>query len=733
MIDRTWFRFRTWSATRPDLPPNGRGTASGEWDGNEGITAPTGWLQEDDADPSDLTDLTRWDLWARWERGRFHYAASNLVEIPAAQPAIPLADASHAGLLSSAGFTKLRDVEPGAQKNAPHSASFSAVDSDTVPASGMLDGEIGIYNGATQLQVTDIAAATVLYLPRAGAMRGHDPGQPGVETDAVNNAPFLSDLADGGQCIVTLTRQGTSSRVFFVCGSVEAYGSHWQANVASTAGSFTAASGGVSWDVFVTPAHPEASSNIVDWDLALADHVRKSDLEGHEDDEFASYTNGAFGSSYFPGNWCLFTGTTQPTDDTRAIRGPDIATGSGVLVWGDLRADSNPDTSWTPEALVAADWPSGRVIHVSPWHPFNNDGHIRITLTSAAALVGTGNGAHLWAQASWTVVGSLTPTLQSDYYRWSEFAPSTLDAEFPPSVIPNAPWVKPTGTSKTDATLSNDDKLLLDTGDDVEVGELYEHHDLFHSGLAELTGYTQVANSAPPTAGDAYVSEPVGVNTGSYSINPASDDDKDLLLKVIRSGKAVRYAVSGSNYVEFKPNSAPAYLFGRLSGTIPPGAYELVGSAIADGTAISLEIESRIPARDELRDSAFKDFEGDLLVDGASWSVSDNWTTIDLGTGTDYTDYNSLSFIVSAANSDNSVCRMSAFTVNVAALEAGTAATQGTSKYGSGQCGLIFPVNGYLVGSAVLVAKHSDKRYLSWATDGSAGAGTVRKVWVAAV
>ena len=466
--------------------------------------------------------------------------------------------------------TKLAGIETGAQVNPQHFIRFAAEDADTLPASDLQDGEIGLYgsDGTTQHQSGDIADIGTIYLPKSAADFGQDAANPGTDLDAYDTTRMFRWIVDnpGASVIVSLTERGSTNTVFFQVDQIAPYGTtgYRLSSLTHLRGGHTPESSGVSWNVTATLTFAVGTKDILDLVDTLAKYVLRTDLEGHDSDEFASYSNGLFGSNYFPGNFCLFTGTTQPTDDTRAIRGPDIATGSGVLVWGDLRADSNPDTAWTPEALVAADWPSGRIIHVSPWHPFNNDGHIRITLTSAASLVGTGNAAHLWAQASWTVVGSLTPTLQSDYYRWSENVPSDLDAEFPPSVIPNAPWVAPTGTSKTDATLSVEDKLLLDTGDDVPIGELYEHHDLFHTGLAELAGYNYVTNSSPPNAGDVYVAGPVGVNTGNYSIKPASDDDKALLKAVIRAGKRVRYAVSATRYVEFKPGGLPAELFGRI-------------------------------------------------------------------------------------------------------------------------------------------------------------------------
>ena len=189
--------------------------------------------------------------------------------------------------------------------------------------------------------------------------------------------------------------------------------------------------------------------------------VERTDLEGLETDEFASYVNALFGGTYFPGNFCFFSQSSQPTDDTNAIGWPHLTSGSGTLVWGDLRDDSNPDNSWTPETLVAADWPSGRIVHISPWHPFLQNGHVKVTLTSGATLVGTGNGQHLWAAASWEVIGSVSGDTTSDYFRWSEIQPSDIDIELPPEAIVNPPWPDENEFDVASAVPANPDNGML--------------------------------------------------------------------------------------------------------------------------------------------------------------------------------------------------------------------------------------------------------------------------------
>ena len=353
---------------------------------------------------------------------------------------------------------KLDGVEDGAQVNPLHFIRFSAQDAGTVPSTHLIDGEIGIYaaDGSTQLQGhgVDVAGAGILYLPKRAASFSNDPTHPGTDLTAYDLTRMLAWIVDnpGSSVIVSLTERGSSDTVFFQADLVEAYGTQGYRLSALThlRGHHDPASYGTGWNVTVTATFAVGSKDIIDLVDTLDAYVRKTDLEGAEDSEFASYDNSLFGGAYWPGNFCFFSQATQPTDDTNAIGWPYLTSGSGTLAWGDLRADSNPDASWTPEDLDASEWPSGRVVHISPWHPYLDNGHVRVTLTSAATKVGTGNGAHLWATASWVVVGSLAGDTNSDYFRWSEIAPTTLKGNIPPDWIANPPWVREDGSNVTD-------------------------------------------------------------------------------------------------------------------------------------------------------------------------------------------------------------------------------------------------------------------------------------------
>ena len=130
------------------------------------------------------------------------------------------------------------------------------------------------------------------------------------------------------------------------------------------------------------------------------DLVTQEELEGRESDRYASYTNAFIAASYRRGSISLFNETTVPTDDTNAVRQPDIedkAT-NGVIAFSTyLRTDRDPNNLvWASEAS-ASQYPSGTVLYISIWNV--PTAHVKVTLTSDAALSGTGDAAFLWATA----------------------------------------------------------------------------------------------------------------------------------------------------------------------------------------------------------------------------------------------------------------------------------------------------------------------------------------------
>ena len=312
-------------------------------------------------------------------------------------------------------------------------------------------------------------------------------------------------------------------------------------------------------------------------------YVERTDLEGHENDQYASYVNALFGGNYFPGNFCFFNQATQPTNDTNAVGWPYLTSGSGAIVWGDLRDDSNPDAGFTPETLDATDFPSGKVIHISPWHPYLQNGHVKVTLTSNATLVGTGNAQHLWATASWEVVGSLSGDTNSDYFRWSEIAPSTLKIKLPSTDIVNAPWLNQTGDNPdiTDEVSGHVPLIGLEDGKLKQYDEQLLKAHLLNPNTLQLTGnYSQIA-SLPNTGGKVLFASAGNSASRNLNITWANVVDEDLLESWLVVDREITFTRGNASYKVRINDSAVnknTIAFGgfgfnvrEVSGTLPTG------------------------------------------------------------------------------------------------------------------------------------------------------------------
>ena len=99
-------------------------------------------------------------------------------------------------------------------------------------------------------------------------------------------------------------------------------------------------------------------------------------------------------------------------------------------------------------ANVAADYKTGDVIYASL--PRDKGSHLKITLTSDGTLVGTGDGAYIWATATWEEVGNIANVQDAgDYFTLSKFEPSALRVRLPVQDVIGA--VASDGSNVTDA------------------------------------------------------------------------------------------------------------------------------------------------------------------------------------------------------------------------------------------------------------------------------------------
>ena len=366
----------------------------------------------------------------------------------------------------------------------------------------------------------------------------------------------------------------------------------------------------------------------------------RADLAGHEDDFYAGAYDEAIleaGVTDKRFGWALASGdgSAAPVQADVYHSVSAAAPGKRTLIVGATQWARIPRSEETGQHAVTADEVAAIANIHSASPPIVTD-YPETAATGAATKVGAGNGAWFWVPVTLAFAGSaakLSGPTNGNVWRISAHEPSTLELDIPWEAIGNAPWVKPSGTEKTDATLANSDELLLGNGDTVKVGEVYEHHDQFHTGATPLAGYSYVTSGTVPAAGDVYVSPPAGGNnalTGLYAIRPKTDDDKALLLKLIRAEKRVRYWVSGSRYVEFRPSGTPSEAFGYLSGPIPdlvtdPHSYRMVGAALVDDLAVDIQVESRIPARGEFAAQAFTAAADTIAGEGSGGTGRWEW------------------------------------------------------------------------------------------------------------
>ena len=363
---------------------------------------------------------------------------------------------SSSGLSVADPFTdayrsKLDGIENGAQVNPLHIARFSAIDSDVVPASTLDDGEIGIYNGVDQIQATDIAAATVLYIPKKAAAFGQDATNPATPLGSYAVSRIGNDLVanPGSDAIVAIHQRGRTEVVWFQASQITAYGSagYELSNLQHLKGSFAAASGGVSWNVVVALTHGVAVSDIIDGTEQL---VYKAELQGSETDRFGSYNNAFIQNAYRAGDIVLTSDTSGAPTQANQVRQPDIATGSGTICFGRLRTDADPNDLQWDIAPAASNYSSGDIFYLSL--DGDTSAHLKVTLTSDGTLVGTGDGAYVYAQASWTETGNIADVVDyGDYFRIGREVPSRLQIEIPYTDILGAPWVLTDGSNVTDA------------------------------------------------------------------------------------------------------------------------------------------------------------------------------------------------------------------------------------------------------------------------------------------
>ena len=351
-------------------------------------------------------------------------------------------------------------------------------------------------------------------------------------------------------------------------------------------------------------------------DLDTLGYITQEDIVGKETDRYASYNNALIGSGYRTGDWCLFNQATAPTDDTNAVRQPDIAdrNANGVVVFGQtLRTDRNPNNFVAAPASAATDYKSGDVIYASIWN--KPDARIAITLTSGGTLVGTGDAAYIWATATWDEIGEIPASDVVDYGDYFKIA-----KEEPTQTIIGITKAMrdflPTRELDDSDEINTDTPILLENFKHTDLGDVVTWHDEHHVGTFTTDGLTYTTNSSPPNNNEVNYIQFAGDTTrGVVSYKYPNNVARDRLKAKIVIGRVFTLKVGNATVVG-KIASTPANLFGRLSFNL--NEVTETGTR-SNGATAEIITESNIPARSQLAPVAFTGKATDVGVDAAGF------------------------------------------------------------------------------------------------------------------
>ena len=185
----------------------------------------------------------------------------------------------------------------------------------------------------------------------------------------------------------------------------------------------------------------------------------------------------------------------------------------------------------------------------------------------------------------------------------------------------------PTGTAIAENVITNATEMLLSNFDGMTVGEFVRHHDQSHVGTYDLTGYafttSGISNLASDSGKIAWTVD--GEGNGTILTQPKTVLDQNALMGALTVGKKVTMRLSEGNERTGKVKTAAV-----LSESNEPYKNTIrvdVESVVTVGTltnnhAATFVVESNIPARDEVRDGAYKENPMTLLGAGDQQAFS---------------------------------------------------------------------------------------------------------------
>ena len=409
---------------------------------------------------------------------------------------------------TSADETKLDGVETGAQKNPKHIIRFRTLDNN-----GAIDGTIFFIKADnTEWQSGGASGIAAIEIDSTQFSLAQNPQLPG--STPVNTAwhSLPQDMVDNlGSTLWSFYNMGSGTNVpstptFTLMSDQIAKNNNgnYVLQELSVVKNWThTGSDGVNWQVvgtFAPPIGTKALFGVVNKNNLPDDIVYDEELEGRESDRYASYNNAFVGNSYRSGDWVLSSDTSGPPTTPNLIGQPNIGTGSGVIAFGRLRTDKDPNNlQWAP-VLSGSEYASGDVLHITIWDDPAH-GHLRATLTSGLTLVGTGDAAYVWATASWVEIGNVADVQDvGDYFKFAEYVPTDLDLRIPSGDVIDPPWLLADGTNATNATRDaiqgDNESVDLDNTFRVDATNVDRYVTLSESGVLNIAVVRMPASAA---------------------------------------------------------------------------------------------------------------------------------------------------------------------------------------------------------------------------------------------
>ena len=394
---------------------------------------------------------------------------------------------------------------------------------------------------------------------------------------------------------------------------------------------------GYSWQVIGAFAPPSGADAIVGkididtqtkGDLPLNrvtgtdDLVKKRDLEGKEEDRYASYTNGFIGSGYRTGSICLFTNSSGAPTTATAIRQPDITDGAGTIAFGKkLRTDRDPNANFALDDGTQQ-FNNGDVVYISIWN--DKSAHLKATLTSDATTLDTGanagDAAYRYYTANWDAVNDLPDVVDyGDYMHIADYEPTDLDIKIPASdVIGGKDKLDLDGanaTGTTDIAQTSQVPVKTPTGD-------YEN-----KSVAHLSEHVRPQTTAPRYITLTWETTSDDINDGNSKVGWQNTIDPNTNIGQLKISFPDPVPLQGGGSISIADLKAILNAHHRLDlysgSTIIKGSItnfftsfgeyfvniqNATQSALpTDGLSMTLKLESNIPNRDEIADQAFLD------------------------------------------------------------------------------------------------------------------------------